>query len=571
MNRTYRLFSAFLTTIFISSLLFFSGGFAYSSETVNVDDFLNTKGIIIKYKSSSETAKAKVREAQYFAKKLKKEIKSLNMDVFEISEDDNVKELVEWLSNSADVEYVQPDYPIYAYGMPNDPGFNAQWGLQNTGQNIAGVSGTPGIDINVVPLWDYTKGDKSVIVAVVDTGIDISHGDIKDNIFVNQGEIANDGIDNDKNGYIDDINGWNFYDGNNILFEPETSDWHGTGSAGIIAGSADNNFGISGVAPGIKILPVKYLGGTKGEASTSGAIMAIEYAKSLGASIINCSWGSTSYNRALADTIKKSPNVLFVCASGNDSLNTDTNPTYPACLGYSNVISVAAINNLGEEAGFSNYGSKIDVAAPGQNIYSTYPENSFAYFYGTSFAAPYVTGIAALLKSYRPSITSTEIKDSIKSSVKTLSSLSGIVNTGGVVDSFGALKHAENWTEISPSPELTPSQTPVPTQTPTPAQTPVPTETSTSSQTPVPSESSTAVPTPNYIKVGDVNEDGQVDSTDLTWMKRYLLKIITDFPVSDDLWAADVNGDGQIDSTDLTVMKRYLLHIIDSFPKEPTS
>ncbi|MFZ5988714.1 MAG: S8 family serine peptidase, partial [Bacillota bacterium] len=336
----------------------------------------------------------------------------------------------------------------------------------------------------------------------------------------------------------DDVNGWNFYDNNNQLYDPAASDWHGTGIAGIIAGGWNNGIGISGLVPKVKLLPVKYLGGTKGEAKTSGAIMAIEYAKKMGAKVINCSWGGPGYNAALEEVIVKSPDILFVCASGNDKLDTDRYPVYPACLNLPNTISVAAVNNTGVEAGFSNYGSKIDVAAPGNYIYSTYPGNAFVYVNGTSFAAPYVSGVAALLRSYRPDITSEELKGSIKSSVKILSSLKQVVNTSGMVDAFGALRYANNWGETPPSP------------------------------IPTPVYSSTPVPTP-YVPgiVGDVSGDGQVNSTDYTLMKRYLLGIISDFPVEDDLWAADVNNDSLINSTDLTLMKRFLLGIISKFPK----
>jgi subtilisin family serine protease len=240
-----------------------------------------------------------------------------------------------------------------------------------------------------------------VVVAVLDSGIDTAQSDLADCFFTNSNEIANSGIDDDDNGYVDDICGWDFFDNDDSINDIAgyNDQWHGTHIAGIIAAVKDNNIGIAGVAPESIILPLKIF--ENGIAYTSDIINAISYAESMGAEIINCSWSSRFNNPALEDAISNS-DALFVCAAGNNLYNLDNYPVYPAAYSttHNNVISVAAIDQSGKLCRFSNYGQNtIDIAAPGQGIVSTWINGEYQSVDGTSMSAAYVSGAAALVFS----------------------------------------------------------------------------------------------------------------------------------------------------------------------------
>lgn len=354
----------------------------------------------------------------------------------------SVNDILQLLNNAKDiVEYAEPNYIVKPNAV-SDPYYKNLWGLKNTGQVINGVTGKAGIDIKAETAWLKTKGRTSTVIAVIDTGVDISHPDLKDNIWKNTGEVPNDGIDNDKNGYIDDVNGWNFFDGNNDVFYSADEDYHGTHVAGTIAGKA-NTIGVIGVAPNVKIMPLKFIG--PGYGYTSDAIKAVSYAKGKGVKISNNSWGGGAYSQALYDAIKYS-NSLFVASAGNDGKNNDTTPSYPASYNLSNILSVAAINNTGNLASFSNYGAtSVDVAAPGVSIFSTFPVSfsygAYGYLDGTSMAAPHVTGTAALVTAIYTYQSPTQIKDTIMKTVTKLSSLTGKTVTGGLVNAGAAVNY----------------------------------------------------------------------------------------------------------------------------------
>ncbi|MFD3157744.1 S8 family serine peptidase [Haloimpatiens sp. FM7330] len=390
--------------------------------------------IIIKYKNKSKSINTKAI-SNGITKKL-----SPHTELVKFKDDINVDAVIKNIKNNKNIELVQPNYIYKTNSISNDAMVDNIWGLFNYGQVISSKTGLKGVDINIKNAWNITKGSSNVVVAVIDTGIDINHPELKDRIWTNPNEIANNGIDDDGNGYIDDINGWNFYDNNNIVHESSLQIFHGTHVAGTIA-AAQNNTGIVGVAPNIKIMPLKILGTDEG--TTADAIKAIEYAKSKGVKIINASWAGTEYDSALKDAIEKS-GTLFVAAAGNENNNNDLIASYPASFNLNNILTVAAINNTGNLASFSNYGSTtVDVAAPGKNILSTIPLNgsynwSYGYTSGTSMAAPYVSGVAALLLSN--GITNpVDIKSRIMLTVKPLDDLAGKIFTGGIVDAYGAL------------------------------------------------------------------------------------------------------------------------------------
>lgn len=304
-----------------------------------------------------------------------------------------------------------------------------------------------GIDINIQPAWklyDQAQNKRSVIVAIIDTGIDINHQELQNAIWTNPGEIDGDGIDNDGNGYVDDVHGWNFYAGNNQIFTG-SEDSHGTHAAGTISASR-GSYGIAGITDNnyVKLMSLKALGGSNGAGSPEAVIQAIKYAQAMGASICNLSMGTSSYSEELAKTIQSS-NMLFVVSCGNGGISglgydTDTYPVYPASLPYDNVISVANLMFDGSLSKDSNYGAaSVDIAAPGSYILSTIPGNAYGFMSGTSMAAPMVTGVAAMLYSYRPEISLSDVKSILLNSSRKLDSLTGKMVSGGLLNAYGAL------------------------------------------------------------------------------------------------------------------------------------
>jgi subtilisin family serine protease len=288
----------------------------------------------------------------------------------------DVDEALELYLSDPDVEHAEPNYIVYADVQPLDPDFDQLWGLHNTGQNVNGINGTHDADIDAPEAWDVTTGSSDVVVAVIDSGVDVNHPDLAANMWINPGETAGNGEDDDGNGYIDDINGWDFYIDDN---DPRDAHGHGTHVAGTIAaaGKAEGDggadpVGITGVSWSAKIMVLRFLDAW-GLGSTSNAIAAIEYANDMGADVINNSWGGGGYNQALKDAIDASDAVV-VCAAGNSGWNTDSFPHYPSSYSSANIIAVAASDQNDNRASFSNYGAfSVDVAAPGTNIYSAAP------------------------------------------------------------------------------------------------------------------------------------------------------------------------------------------------------
>lgn len=297
------------------------------------------------------------------------------------------------------VTVAEPTQLVFPASVPNDPDFSKQWGFQNTGQS----GGVAGADSRAVQAWAASRG-RDVVVAVSDTGVDLSHPDLAANAWVNPGEIAGNGIDDDGNGKIDDVHGWDFYNGNNTVFDANDGDQHGTHVAGTIAAATNNAIGGAGMSWDTKIMALKFLG-PMGGSSANGAAT-IVYAVDNGADIINCSWGGTGYSQILADAVAYAAenDVLIVCAAGNSGVNTDATPFYPASLTTTNVVSVAALTRTDGLAGFSNYGAtSVDLGAPGQHIYSTQPGLTSALFIDRSpykiaylaFPAESITSITA--------------------------------------------------------------------------------------------------------------------------------------------------------------------------------
>ena len=342
-------------------------------------------------------------------------------------------------------------------GHPSDPLFVYQWALNNTGQRLpaagsvttngtsiplSSISGTPGADIRVIGAWNYyTYGDPDIIVAVLDSGILLTHPDLVDSIYVNSGEIPGNGIDDDNNGYIDDVNGWDFISNDN---NPTDENGHGTHCAGAIA-AAMNDYGTVGVAPNVTILPLRMLD-KKTAGTYTAELAAIQYAESAGARIVSGSYGSAAYHQAEYDAIKNS-SMLFVMASGNTGRNESD---YPGGYDLPNIICIGATDYNDELCSFSNYNeSSVDLCAPGSLILSDCTgtgingaKTTWETMNGTSMSVPLVSGTAALMLSVNPSLNASQMRTILMESSDFIPSTLGKTTSAGRVNATRAVHNA---------------------------------------------------------------------------------------------------------------------------------
>jgi len=337
-----------------------------------------------------------------------------------------IERALQALAQHPAVQYAEPDYLVQACGTPSDPQWPNLWGMAN---------------INAPTAWDTYTGDSSLVVAIIDTGIDYNHPDLADNIWTNPGEIPGNGIDDDHNGYIDDIHGWDFaYHDNN----PSDVYGHGTHTAGTVGAVGDNGLGVVGVNWQVKLMALKFLD-DNGSGYTSDAVSAVQYAAMMGAKVSNNSWGGGGYSKALYNAINAAKSVghLFIAAAGNSGGNNDVSPFYPASYTLDNIIAVAAIDSADNKASWSCYGAtSVDLGAPGVNILSTVPSDDYAYSSGTSMATPHVAGAAALLYGYHPTWSYGQVRDQILGSARPIVALRGKTVTGGTLDLAAAVAGA---------------------------------------------------------------------------------------------------------------------------------
>ncbi|MEG4634827.1 S8 family peptidase, partial [Microcoleus sp. AR_TQ3_B6] len=365
----------------------------------------------------------------------------------------NVEQIISAYADDPRIEYIEPDYIISLEDVektnptqeklaeitpqittPNDPSYPQLWGLNNTGQS----GGTPDADIDAPEAWDIQTGNPNQVIGVLDTGVDYNHPDLVGNIWTNPGEVAGDGIDNDSNGYIDDIRGWDFaYNDNN----PMDVNSHGTHVSGTIAGKGNNGVGVTGVAWNAKIMPLKWINDS-GSGDISNAILALNYATAKGVKITNNSWRVYSNSQGLYDAINTAgqQGALLIAAAGNETINNDITPAYPASYNLPNIISVAATTRTDGLATFSNYGlTSVDLGAPGEDIYSTTPGGNYATYSGTSMASPHVAGGAALVWSQNPTWTAQQVKNRLLETTDPKPALSGRTVSGGRLNINNAL------------------------------------------------------------------------------------------------------------------------------------
>jgi len=336
------------------------------------------------------------------------------------------------------VLYAEPNYIQNALRSPDDPRYPDLWGLHNTGQ----TGGTIGSDIHVEQAWDLTTGRRTVLVGVIDTGIDYTHPDLAANIYTNPGEIPGNGVDDDHNGYVDDVHGWDFRNDDD---DPMDDNGHGTHVAGTIGAVGNNALGVTGVNWEVQLVPMKFLAGS-GSGTTADAVEAVDYATQAGLDILNNSWGGAGFSQALLESITEAfdAGVLFVAAAGNNAANNDFDLHYPSGYDAPNVVSVAAVDHNDALASFSNYGLQtVDLAAPGVSILSTVPGGGYGMLSGTSMASPHVAGVAALLRAIAPTMAVVALKARLLDSVDPIPGLAGKVASGGRLNAIRSFSGRE--------------------------------------------------------------------------------------------------------------------------------
>jgi subtilisin family serine protease len=349
------------------------------------------------------------------------------------------------------VVYAEPDHVVRQTAVPNDPLLPYEWDMTA---------------IRAPEAWDVTTGSPQVTVGVVDTGIDATHPDLAPNLWANPGESGGgretNGRDDDGNGRIDDVHGWDFVDHDS---QPQDGNGHGTHVSGTIAARGNDANGVAGLNWTVGLMPLRVLD-DDGSGYVSDAIAAYSYAARNGARVVNASLGGPSFSRAERDAIAAAPNTLFVVAAGNDGADNDATPEYPCDYDLPNVVCVAATDRDDALASFSNYGAaNVDLAAPGVDIASTWPGARYALLDGTSMATPHVAGAAALLLAHDGGLSIAGLRAALLSSVHPVAALAGRVATGGRLDVAAALAVPS----APPAPPPAPADTAPPVAAPTTA------------------------------------------------------------------------------------------------------
>jgi len=368
------------------------------------------------------------------------------LSLVSIPEGANVADVLKSFNRAPGILYAEPVYKVQTLStFPNDARFNELWGMHNTGQ----TGGTADADIDAPEAWDIATGNSQIIVAVIDTGVDYSHPDLAANMWVNEPEYHGaPGVDDDGNGYVDDIYGYDFCNSDG---DPYDDHYHGTHCAGTIGAIGNNGQGVAGVCWSVRIMAVKFLD-SGGSGWTDDAIRSVEYTVLMGADLSSNSWGGGGYSQGLKDAIEAAgaAGMLFAAASGNSSTNTDADPHYPSSYDCESLISVMATTHSDSKSGFSNWGLiSVDLGAPGSDILSCQPGNRYQYLDGTSMATPHVAGACALLWSMNPTLTNGEVKDILLRTVDP--TLPGLCVSGGRLNLYNAiLETRAPWIHVEP-------------------------------------------------------------------------------------------------------------------------
>ena len=350
------------------------------------------------------------------------------------------------LRASADVEYAESNHYVYAQVIPNDPSFSQLWGLKNTGQG----GGYVGADISATLAWDTFTGDPNFPIGVIDTGIDYTHPDLAANVWTNPGEVPGNGKDDDGNGYVDDVHGYDFVNNDG---DPMDDGYHGTHVAGTIGAVGNNGVGVTGVNWRCKLIAIKFMDPT-GIGTEANAIAAIGYSIAVGCKLTNNSWGNMSGGQAMLDAINAAgaAGQLMVFAAGNNGWNIDSVPFWPPSYMTPNMITVTSTDGRDLRPTLTNYGAvTVNLGAPGYGIYSCKPGNLYQTLNGTSMAAPHVTGAAALAMARSPLATSAQIRQLILLSTDPVASMAGVTSTGGRLNANKLMQYVVVGVEGAPS------------------------------------------------------------------------------------------------------------------------
>ena len=429
-------------------------GFSFATANAQTTNDYVPGEIIVKLKSKTATLNAQAFVGKVVAEKgmtLKGSWTGLRMHHLALKAGESVERAIIELQQDPDVEFAEPNYYVHQQSAGQEGEVISMEAARdqayaNSSSSSSSYSSQTSAPIQVAQAWSAESTNSSLIpvVAVVDTGLDYNHS-----VFVNSGavwtntrEIAANGLDDDGNGYIDDVRGWNFVANNNT---PLDDDGHGTHVSGIVLGTTQDITATPIAAAKIRIMPLKFLD-ANGSGTTSDAVKAIYYAVNNGANVINNSWGGGGFSNSLLNAINYAYDhkVAFVAAAGNASNNNDASPTYPANYTVPNVMSVAATTDMDGFASFSNYGAQtVHVGSPGSSIWSTFPNNTWGRSSGTSMAAPFVSGMAAIMLRESPSMTGYQVKNLIFAQGNSISSLQNKTTTRNRINVLSALNSAK--------------------------------------------------------------------------------------------------------------------------------
>lgn len=420
--------------------------------------------IVVKFKEGKSKASLSSKTLSTLGIQGQRDVKLSygTLSVLKVGAEKSMTSVLAALNNNPAIEYAEPNYiysvnPIKERGLvakkllkspftdftastPDDPSFGKLWGLRNTGSNEPnGSAGVEGADVNALKAWDITKGSRSVRIAVIDTGVDYNHPDLKANMWTNTAELnGKPGVDDDGNGFVDDVYGYDFA---NMDSNPMDGNGHGTHCSGTIGAVHDNRIGVAGVMSDVQIMAVKFLG-DDGSGSLEGAIKAIDYATMMNVDLMSNSWGGGGRSQALLDAIQRASDkgIIFTAAAGNSSSNNDASPSYPASYDTPNMVAVAATTAQNGLASFSSYGrNSVHIGAPGHNILSTVNGGGYDVYSGTSMATPHVSGVLGLLLAKEGRMSHSALRERLTLTSVPVAALRGKTQTAGRIDAYNLL------------------------------------------------------------------------------------------------------------------------------------
>lgn len=394
--------------------------------------------ILVRFRPGTSQEKKNLAHSAARAEQVKSWASVEGLHLVRVSAGVSIKDAIRLYKRRAEVLYAEPNYYVHAFTTPNDPKFPQLWGLQNTGQ----LMGTPGADIHATQAWNITTGSSSVVVAVIDTGMDYTHEDLSANAWSSSAtySLTVNGVT------INCPAGSRGFNAVSNTCDPMDDNGHGTHVSGTIGATGNNGVGVVGVNWSVRILPCKFLD-SSGGGTTDAAVTCLDFVKSMkdqGEKIVatNNSWGGGGFSQALSDAVQaqQQDGILFVAAAGNDSADNDLGGFYPAGFFLPNVVSVAATTRFDWLANFSNFGNhSVSLGAPGQEVLSTFPNNSYAWLSGTSMATPHVTGVAALLAAQDPSRDWRAIKNLLIAGGDSIPALASNTISGKRLNAFGSM------------------------------------------------------------------------------------------------------------------------------------